>query len=509
MKRQWGRSVLRLGVVGGVALALAGSAFAYVCHPDLRGTLRLAVHGRLDGYSMHGSQVAIEVWANGCERQILWRPLTRSSAQGGCTAGAPDRGHGRRSAQDGRFRVVLQDGTAAPDRPDRLAVFDAWTGAALHSWPLPARASTVDLARGVAVLSTSNGVYAVRLRDGQNALVGVKRRGDYPQIERPGVIFQDDLYKRPGGRALLKFVPFATVSNALRPSGPLRVPTTVGDFAMDGRSVIFVKRDPTGQCDHIGLWSIPWHYSTDLMDEPPICPEQHAQGGITALAIGGQYVEVVTTYGKVRTLISSTIVRCIEKVVTQNRLGSGAVRAIAADGPMMTYGTSARIGFLSGQQVGASAESPAAPVQLSVDGRVLAVLRADGRIDIRSRDTVFGTIRAAGARAIALRADKLVVLNRRTLDVYDVDSGLLLHRWRVPAGTAPAVDAHFGVAVLTAGREVLALKLETGRKAVLFRAPAPVRAHLDDVGVVYRYNAVRNGVLGFIPFAAVEQKVGA
>jgi hypothetical protein len=287
------------------------------------------------------------------------------------------------------------------------------------------------------------------------------------------------------------------------------VPTTIGDFAMDGRSVIFVKRDPTGQCDHIGLWSIPWHYSTDLMDEPPICPEQHAPGGITALAIGGQYVEVVTTYGKVRTLISSTMVRCIEKVVTQSRLGSGAVRAIAADGPMMTYATSARIGFLSGQRIGVSAESPAAPVQLSVDGRALAVLRADGQIDIRSRATVFGTIRAPGARAIALRADKLVVLNRRTLDVYEGDSGLRLHRWRVPAGTAPAVDAHFGVAVLTAGRTVLALNLATGRKAVLFRAPAPVRAHLDDVGVVYRYNVVRTGVLGFIPFAAVEQKLGA
>ena len=208
----------------------------------------------------------------------MWSPLDSKSTRGGCTAGAPAV-DARRTARNGRFRVVLQDGSAAADRPDRLAVFDARTGAALHAWPLPARADTVDLARGVAVLSTSNGVYAVRLRDGQNALVGVKRRGDYPQIESPGVVFQDDLYKRAGGPSLLKFVPFATVSNALRPSGPLRVPTTIGDFAMDGRSVIFVKHDPTGQCDHIGLWSIPWHYSTDLMDEPPICPKEHAPAG--------------------------------------------------------------------------------------------------------------------------------------------------------------------------------------------------------------------------------------
>ena len=93
--------------------------------------------------------------------------------------------------------------------------------------------------------------------------------------------------------------------------------------------------------------------------------------------------------------------------------------------------------------------------------------------------------------------------------MYDVSSGLRLHRWLVPAGVAPAVDVHFGVAVLSAGRDVLALRLETGRKAVLFRSPTPVRAHLDEAGVVYRYNSGRNGVLGFIPFAVVEQKLRA
>jgi hypothetical protein len=245
------------------------------------------------------------------------------------------------------------------------------------------------------------------------------------------------------------------------------------------------------------------------MDEPPICPEKHAPGGITALAIGGQYVEVVTTYGKERTLISSTIVRCIEKVVTRSRLGRGAVRALAADGPMMTYGTGGRIGFLSGQRVTGKADSSAIPVQLSADGRSLAVLRSDGRVDIRSAAGLLGTFPAAGVRAIALRADKLVMLRRGSLDVYDVSSGLRLHRWRVPAGTAPAVDVHFGVAVLAAGRNIVAVRLETGRTAVLFRSPTPARAHLDDVGVVYRYNVGRSGVLGFIPFAAVERRLGA
>jgi hypothetical protein len=211
----------------------------------------------------------------------------------------------------------------------------------------------------------------------------------------------------------------------------------------------------------------------------------------------------------VRTLISSTIVRCIEKVVTRSRLGRGAVRALSADGPIMTYGTSGRIGFLSGQQVTGNADSPAAPVQLSADGRSVAVLRGDGRVDVRNAAGLLGTFPAGGVRAIALRAHKLVMLRRGLLDVYDLSSGIRIHRWRVPLGSAPAVDVHFGVALLTAGRNVIALGLETGRRAVLFRSPTPVRAHLDDVGAVYRYNVGRGGVLGFIPFATVERKLGA
>jgi hypothetical protein len=37
-----------------------------------------------------------------------------------------------------------------------------------------------------------------------------------------------------------------------------------------------------------------------------------------------------------------------------------------------------------------------------------------------------------------------------------------------------------------------------------------VRAHLDDIGVVYAYNVARgSGVLGFIPFAAVGRALAA
>jgi hypothetical protein len=509
--RRW---AFPFAVAGALALALGASAYAYVCHPDLAGTRAFAVKGRVDGYSVSGWQVTIHARVRGCEREIVWRPARGTSVASGCTSRPSVIGPAR-SASDGRYRVALVAGGRVPDEPDRLAVYDARTGVGLHAWPLPASASSVDVARGVAVVSTSNGDYVVRLRDGRFALVGVKRPGDRPQIAPAGVVFQDDLYKRRSARrSLLKFLPFSTVTHVLRPFGPLRVPARIGDFAFDGRSVIFVQKDPTGDCDRIGVWTIPWHYSTDLMDEPPICPEHHAPGGISALALGGQYVEVLTQYGDVQTLISSTFVHCVEKVVSRTSLGSGSIAALGGDGSTLAYalrqrGAATRIGQLHGQRTTPLASVPSAAA-VSVDRGSLAVLRADGLVDVVEGDQVVQTLAPAAPRAIALRSGQLVVLTRDgTLDVYGLAGGRLVARWKAPAGASPALDVHYGVAVVTAGRRVYAVSLRTGATRVLLTAPAPVRAHLDDIGVVYAYDRGRGGVLGFIPFAAVEPALAA
>jgi hypothetical protein len=498
---------LRLGVAGLAALAFAGPALAILCHPDPPGTRSLTIHGRVDGYSVRGTRVAVKYWAKGCERRVVWQPLMSTASQARCTNRAPSR-RAKRVAFDGRLRVVLQKGSLVPDQPDRLAVYDARTGVGLHNWPLPVRAYTLDVARGVALLSTSNGVYAVRLSDGQFALAGVERRGDHPQLAPAGMVYQDNRDKKHGGaRALVKFVPFAAVDRKLHPAGPLRVPHTVGDFSTSGRSVIFVIRNPAGGCDRIGLWSIAWHYSTVLMNEPAFCPKRHGPGGITALALGGQYLEAITRYGDVQTLVSSTIVNCTEKVIARTRIGSGTIiRRVAGADSLMAYALGPQVGLLHGQRRAGVLSSDSDPVQLATDRNQLAVLRADGRVNFWRGKRLLRTFEPDGARAIALRARELTILtNRRTLDVFSVRDGGLLHSWSVPAGTDAAVNTHFGVAVLTAGRNVFALSLATGRRAVLFHAPAAVAAQVNDAGVVYRYNLHGAGFLGFIPFAAVER----
>ena len=505
---------VRFLAIGAASLTFGASAYAYVCHPDFPGTRSLTVQGRVDGYGLSGRLVTVHAWIDGCERLVVWRPESSTSSASACTSSTGEAGAGR-SATVGRFRVDLVAGSTQPDQPDRLAVYDAATGSELHAWPLPAAASSVDVARGVAVVSTSNGVYVMRLADGRFALVGVKFPGDRPRIDPAGIVFQDDLYKhRSTSHSLLKFVPFSVLTHALRPFGPLHVPERIGAFSLDGRSVVFVKKDPAGRCDRIGVWTIPWHYSTDLMDEPPICPEHHAPGGISGLVLGGQFVEIVTTYGTVQTLITSTFVHCIEKVVTRATLGSGSIPTVAADGAMLAYavqtdGSSALVGRLLGQQPSGSAKVASAR-QLSVDRGRVAVLRADGHVVVLQDDAVLRTLDVPGARAIALRGDELTVLTRAgTLDTYGLADGMLRHRWPVPAGTAAAVDVHYGVAVVTAGRRVFAISLATGERRVLLTAPATVRAHLDDIGVVYAYDAGRRGVLGFLPFAAVEQALAS
>jgi hypothetical protein len=122
MRARSGLRIRRLGVVGFVALACGGSAFAYVCHPDRPGTRSLAIRGRIDGYTMRGSRVAVEFWARGCERRMSWNPIALVRSRAKCVSGARGAGEAKTVAQDGHLLVVLRKGSVVPDRPDRVAV---------------------------------------------------------------------------------------------------------------------------------------------------------------------------------------------------------------------------------------------------------------------------------------------------------------------------------------------------------------------------------------------------
>ena len=148
-----------------------------------------------------------------------------------------------------------------------------------------------------------------------------------------------------------------------------------------------------------------------------------AAGGIEALALGGQYVEILTRYGNVQTLVSSTFVRCIEKVVTRSearrrRYSGDCGRRFDARVRRPDGHEPDSVGRLAGQRPAGSAKVPSA-ARLSVDRGRLAVLGAEGRIDVLQDDGVLRTLEQTGARALALRGNELTVITRTgTLDTY-------------------------------------------------------------------------------------------
>jgi hypothetical protein len=556
-----GRS-LRVVAVAAVAALFVGAypAYAWLCHPDPAGTKTLVVVGAVDGYSMVGTQVDVSYRGAGCAKRALWNVRTSrlttilgpraACAQPSPGTGAPTRPaatvqpdgtvvveaadgvplrtydipspyQATHAAVAGRSVVVFVHGPARPERPYRAFVVDADSGELVRSWPLFDRPTSLDVSGGLALFRTHGTLYALRLSDGRIALVGLNRAGDNAQIEGPGVVYVDDLYKgkRSSSRTTMKFVPSRVVGRRLvdvmRPlvtHGPIRA------MAMDGTRVGVAVDDPDQSCDRVFFWNVPWHFEIDvtrlLMPRRLTCPDG---GGprITQIAFGGVGLEWVAHYGRTTKLLTATLVNCDIRIVTSGDRVSG----VAGDGSVLAYALEGRRGtagpvavvtlrhhHLDDAVVPGRTLARLAARSIAADARRVAALDANGRIELRTtRGRLRRALRVPGAAAVALRSDDLVALGHGRLRVFDAASGRAGQVWRVPSAARPEVDVHFGVAVITAGHKVIAVDLETGRRAVLARAPGAVHAQIEAPGIAYRYNARGRGFVRFVPFARIER----
>jgi hypothetical protein len=103
-----------------------------------------------------------------------------------------------------------------------------------------------------------------------------------------------------------------------------------------------------------------------------------------------------------------------------------------------------------------------------------------------------------------LRRDVVVTLSALgTLDVYGRHTGRRLHSWPVPPKTN-ALDVQYGTALLTAGKDVYAMNLATGRTAHLFHAPTRVAAQIEAPGAAIQFNQAGRGYLRFLPMSRIE-----
>jgi hypothetical protein len=293
---------------------------------------------------------------------------------------------------------------------------------------------------------------------------------------------------------------------------------------MDGQRVALAVTDPRGVCDRVLFWNVAWHYVSRLTSTTEAtCAPGHAPGGITRVALGGITAEWVTSYGDRSTLLAANIIACREWVISRLENGAGGdhLGGIGADGGLLAYAVGRQERELRGQAVlarvvGAGVRSePVAdgggiPVAVSVDSRRIATLRQDGSVDVRGGDgALLRLIRPAAPRAIALRKELLTVVERADrLDVFDIATGRRMRSIALPSGVGPAVDLHYGVAVVTAGSRVYGVDVNTGRVRVLAVAPAAVKAQIEAPGVVYGFNRAGHGYLRFIPFSEVRSAFG-
>jgi hypothetical protein len=508
---------LVLGVFGALAAVVAGPAIAaYICHPDPAGTRRLTLAGPADRYLLDGPRVTVAVHTRAGCKVVSWNTLTglHRATGAGCLSLL-----GRNLSAPAGLRATVAPATAL--RPDTLDVFKG--AQRIAAWPLPARPRALQSAAGYALFTARDGgTYALRLRDGRVAALGAAVPGDVPQIGKAGAVFAERSTYTTTTRNRLEFVPRSGMEAELRRDArPLRTGGAIRSLAMDGPRVAIAVRDRAGRCDRVLYWNV-LRAPVQRISAPegPTCVPGRPTG-ISAVAIGGFRTEWLAETGKQSAVVVGSP-RCQEWVVRRLVNGPGGERvvAMAADGSTLAFGVTEQqreLRGLASVDVVSGKYSPRTiltgrvqPVGVAVDGDVVATALADGTVDVRTvRGRHAATLHAGHVGAIALDAGKLVALRPGRLAVYDLASATRERTIPIPRATANRLDVQYGIAVLAAGRQALAVDLTTGRQAVVGSVASRLLAvAIERPGVAFASTGARSGLARFVPLARVQQLLG-
>jgi hypothetical protein len=108
------------------------------------------------------------------------------------------------------YALALRRNTIAvlSDR-GRLDLYQALTGRRLHSWRVPARATSIDLHYDIALLTAGRSVYAMNTRTGRVALLVRAPSQVSAQLEAPGAAIQFNV----GRHGYLRFIPLSLIES--------------------------------------------------------------------------------------------------------------------------------------------------------------------------------------------------------------------------------------------------------------------------------------------------------
>jgi hypothetical protein len=508
---------LVLAGFGALAAAVAAPALAaYICHPDPAGTRRLTLAGPAGRYLLDGPRVAVAVHTRtGCN-VVSWNTLTGAHQTTGASCLSL---LGRNLSAPAGLRVTVAPATAL--RPETLDVFRGTQRIA--AWPLPARPRALDAAAGFALFTAGDGgTYALRLRDGRVAALGAAVPGDMPQIGEVGAVFAERSTYKTTTRNKLEFVPRSGIeSEVRRDARPLRTGGAIRSLSMDGPRLALAVRDRGGRCDRVLYWNV-LRAPVQRISAPvgPTCVPGRATG-ISAVAIGGFRAEWLAETGKQAAVVVGSP-RCQEWVVRRLAHGVGGERvvAMAADGRTLAFGVTEQqreLRGLASVDVVSGKFSPRTiltgrvqHVGLAVAGNLVATALADGTVDVRTaQGRHVATLHTGHVDAIALDAGKLVALRPARLAVYDLASASRERTIPIPRATANRLDVQYGIAVLAAGRQAIAVDLTTGREAVVGSgASSLLGVAIERPGVAFASTGTRGGLARFVPLARVQSLLG-
>jgi hypothetical protein len=523
------RRMRTLSTVVVAVLATAGIAAAAgdarPCHPDLPGTRSLTVAGAVTGYRFgeRGTVVA-SVQTGHCAGIARWNYASEPAATASVSCRGSRKGGAGVAPQhlvsvqgDRLVRVVLAP--VGADRPDRLDVIARATGRRIASWPLIDRPARVVLFGKIAVLSAAgrNALYALRISDGRIATLGISRAGDRPIIGRDGVVYQDDMsmkmHRLAPNRVTLKLVPLAAVERQLSLADrQIETHWRIGAIGMDEGRVAYAVHDPAGRCDVVKSWIPAWHFVARVTHpHAATCMPGHRAGGVTNVAMAGDRLVWTTRYGDATRVLAASTIGCKEWVVA--RPGTGQpVAGLAGDGGVLAYALrGGSVGLVTNDTDGWYGEplsrSTVPVTGISVDGDQVATLYRSGTVTVLTAEGghTISSFAAGPARAIALQGGTVAVLRSGHVDLYSAETGLLKHSWPVPAD-AGSVGLHYGIAVIAARGNVLAMNVSSGRTARLLHVRGRAAARIDSTGAIVQFNIGKRGYLRFVPMSALEAR---